>query len=101
VRRLRPKLWQQQNWLWNHDNAPSHFLVFTFSLFPGLKIKIKGHHFDKIEVIEAESQVVLNTLTEHDFQDAFKNCRSSGNDAYAWNEATLKVMVASRPKVSF
>jgi hypothetical protein len=23
-------------------------------------------------VIEAESQVVMNTLTEHDFQDAFK-----------------------------
>jgi hypothetical protein len=23
-------------------------------------------------VIEAESQVVLNTFTEHDFQDAFK-----------------------------
>jgi hypothetical protein len=25
-----------------------------------------------IEVIEAESQAELNTLTEHDFQDAFK-----------------------------
>jgi hypothetical protein len=24
-------------------------------------------------VIEAESQAVLNSLTEHDFQDAFKN----------------------------
>jgi hypothetical protein len=24
------------------------------------------------EVIEAESHAVLNTLTEHDFQDAFK-----------------------------
>jgi predicted helicase len=38
-----------------------------------LKIKLKGHHFDTIEVMEAESQAVLNTLTEHDFQDAFKN----------------------------
>jgi hypothetical protein len=28
-------------------------------------------HFDATEVIEAESQVVLNTLTEQDFQDAF------------------------------
>jgi hypothetical protein len=37
-----------------------------------LKIKLKGRHFDRIEVIDAESQVVLNTLTEHDFQDAFK-----------------------------
>jgi hypothetical protein len=26
---------------------------------------------DAIEVIKAESQAVLNTLTEHNFQDAF------------------------------
>jgi hypothetical protein len=39
-----------------------------FSLFPRLKIKLKGHQLDAIEVIEAESQAVLNTLTEHDFQ---------------------------------
>jgi hypothetical protein len=37
-----------------------------------LKIKLKGRHFDTTEVIEAESQAVLNTLTEHDFQNAFK-----------------------------
>jgi hypothetical protein len=43
-----------------------------FSLFPGLRTKLKGRHFDTTEVIEAESQAVLNTLTEHDFQDAFK-----------------------------
>jgi hypothetical protein len=32
--------------------------------------EISVSHFDTVEVIEAESQVVLNTLTEHDFQDA-------------------------------
>jgi hypothetical protein len=37
-----------------------------------LKVKLKGRHFDTIEVIEAESHLVLNTLTGHDFQDAFK-----------------------------
>jgi hypothetical protein len=37
-----------------------------------LKIKLKGHPFDPIEVMEAESQAVLNTLKEHGFQDAFK-----------------------------
>jgi hypothetical protein len=37
-----------------------------------LKIKLKGRHFDTIGVIKADSQVVLNTLAEHDFQDAFK-----------------------------
>jgi hypothetical protein len=43
-----------------------------FSVFHRLKIKLKGRHFDTIKVIEAESQAVLNTLTEHDFQDAFE-----------------------------
>jgi hypothetical protein len=37
-----------------------------------LKIKLKGDNFDTTEVPEAESQAVLNTLTEHDFQDAIK-----------------------------
>jgi transposase len=97
VQRLRPELWRQRNWLLHHDNAPSHTSLFTreflttnnitvvphpsyspdlapcdFSLFPRLKIKLKGRHFDTIDVMEAESQAVLNTLTEHDFQDAFE-----------------------------
>jgi hypothetical protein len=43
-----------------------------FSLFARLKINLKNLHFETIEVIEAESQAVLNTLTGHDFQNAFK-----------------------------
>jgi hypothetical protein len=62
---------------------------------------MKGRHFDTNEVIEAESQAVLNTLTEHGFQDAFKNGRSIANGAYTWMGTTSRVMVASRPKVSF
>jgi hypothetical protein len=80
VRRLRPKLWHQKNWLLHHYNAPAHTFLFIrefftknkmtaiphppyFSLFPRLKIKLKGRHFDTIELMEAELQVVLNTLT--------------------------------------
>jgi hypothetical protein len=63
-----------------------------------LKIKLKGRHFDTIEVIEAES---MNTFTEHDFQDAFKNGRSAGNSAYSRKGTTSRVLVASRPKVRF
>jgi hypothetical protein len=37
-----------------------------------LKIKLNDRHFDIIKVTEAESQAVLNTLREHDFQNAFK-----------------------------
>jgi hypothetical protein len=72
-----------------HDNALPHVSFFTkefftktnmtvvphppsFSLFPRLRIKLKGRHFDTTEVIEAESQAMPNTLTDHDFHDAFK-----------------------------
>jgi hypothetical protein len=68
-----------------------------FSLFSRLKIKLKGRHFDTIEVTEAESQAILNTLSEHDFQHAFKNGRGAGNSAYAWKGSTSRVMAASRP----
>jgi hypothetical protein len=54
----------------------------NFSLFPRLKIKLRGRHFDTVDVIEAESQAVLKTLTQHDFQDAFKNGRSAGSGEY-------------------
>jgi hypothetical protein len=72
-----------------------------FSLIPLLKIKLKDRRFDTIEVFEAELQEVLDTLTEHDFQDAFKNGRSAGNGAYERKRTASSVMVASRPKVSF
>jgi hypothetical protein len=42
-----------------------------------------------------------HTLTEHDFQDAFKNGRSAGNSAYVLKGTTTKSIVASRPKVNF
>jgi hypothetical protein len=83
------------------DNAPFHTFFFQekifdqhyccphppyspnlapcdFTLFPQLKMKLKGCCFDTIEVIEAELQAVLNTLTEHDFQDAPHRTRLPG-----------------------
>jgi hypothetical protein len=67
----------------HHNNAQSHTSFFTreflsknnmtvvphppyFSLFSCLKIKLKGPHFHTTEVVEAESQEVLNIFTEHD-----------------------------------
>jgi hypothetical protein len=46
-----------------------------FFLFPKLKLKLKGRRFDTIEEIQAESQRVLDTLTDKDFQDAFQKWR--------------------------
>ena len=94
-----PQLWREQTWLLHHDNAPSHTSVLThqflaknkiaviphplyspdlapcdFFLFPKMKLKLKGCRFDTIE-IQAESQSVLVTLTEKDFQEAFQKWR--------------------------
>jgi hypothetical protein len=44
-------------------------MTFNF-LFPWLKIKLEDCNFDTTDVIKAESQAMLKTLTEHDFQDA-------------------------------
>jgi hypothetical protein len=81
-----------------HDCHSPPTLLFPF---PRLKTKLKGRHFDTIEVIEAESQTGLSILTEHDFQDAFKNGRSVGNGAYARKGTISRVMETSWPKVSF
>jgi hypothetical protein len=37
-----------------------------------MKIKLKGQRFDTVEEIQAETQMVLNTLTKKHFQVAFK-----------------------------
>jgi hypothetical protein len=44
-------------------------MAFVFVPVSQLKLKLKGR-IDTVEFIDAESQAVLNTLTEHDFQDA-------------------------------
>jgi hypothetical protein len=42
-----------------------------FSLFLQLKIILKGCHFHTNEVTDTGSQAMLNTLAEHNYQDAF------------------------------
>jgi hypothetical protein len=111
-----PQILVAKNWLLHHDNALfTSFHQGTFDqkqhdhrsplhptfLFVQLKTKLKGHHFDATEVIKAESQAVLNTLTEHDFHDAFKKWQRGGNGACVQKGITLRVMVANRPKVNF
>jgi hypothetical protein len=49
--------------------------TLLFFMFLWLKIKPKHRHFGTIEVIEGESQAVLNTLAEHNFQDTFTQWR--------------------------
>ena len=54
-----------------------------------MKIKLKGRRFQTLEEIQAESQAVLNTLRENDFQECFKKwqhrwdcCQASEGDYY-------------------
>jgi hypothetical protein len=44
-------------------------------LFPKMKLELKGRRFDTIEEIKAESQRVLDSVTEKDFQEAFQKWR--------------------------
>jgi hypothetical protein len=76
-------------------------LACEFFLFPRLNIKLKGCHFYTLEMIEAESQGKLTKFTEHNFQHAFKICRSAENGGYAWKGTTSRVKVGSRPNVRF
>jgi hypothetical protein len=55
----------------NHPPHSPNLATCDVSLSPQLKMKLKGCCFDTTEVIEAELQAVLNTLTEHDFKDVF------------------------------
>jgi len=66
------------------DLAPSDFF-----LFPKLKMNIKGRSFQKFKEIQAESQAVLNSLRENDFQECLKNwqrhcdrCQASEGDYF-------------------
>jgi len=93
VWRKRPDQWRNNTWLLHYGNAPAHAALLTrrflndikmtvvphtpysphlapsdFFLFQKLKMKLKGRRFQTLEEIQAESQAVLNTLRENDFQ---------------------------------
>jgi hypothetical protein len=44
-------------------------------LLSEMKLKLKERRFDTIEEIQAESQRVLDTLTEKEFHEAFQKWR--------------------------
>jgi hypothetical protein len=44
-----------------------------FALFPKLKIKLKGRHFETVSDIQRELQAVLDSLKEYDFHGAFES----------------------------
>jgi hypothetical protein len=96
VRRKRPELWHNHNWLLHHDNAPAHTSLKTtefvtnnmvivphptylpdlapsdFTLFPKLQMKLKGQCFETVSDVQRELQAVLDIIKENDFYGAFE-----------------------------
>jgi transposase len=104
IQRKRPELWHAGNWMLHDDNAPSHRAVIMreflahnsiitlphppyspdlapcdFILFPKMKLQLKGRRFDRLEEIQQESQNVLGTLREQDFQHVFQQWQRHWN----------------------
>jgi hypothetical protein len=74
------------------DLAPCDFF-----LFPKIKLNLKGRRFDTIEEIQAESQRVLDTVTENTSRKRSKNGGDDGTCAYLWQGTSSRVMAADRP----
>jgi hypothetical protein len=52
---------------------PSYLLDLApcdFTLFPKLKVKLKGRRFETMSDIQRESQAVLDSIKENDFHGA-------------------------------
>jgi hypothetical protein len=56
-----------------HSPYPPDLAPCDYFLFPKMKLKLKGRRFDTIEEIQAESQRVLDSVTEKSLQEAFLN----------------------------
>jgi hypothetical protein len=74
------------------DLAPCDFF-----LFPKMKLKLKGRRFDTIDEIQAESQRVLDTLTEKTSRKRSKNEGDGRTGVYMREETTSMFMAADRP----
>jgi hypothetical protein len=64
-------------------------LARDFLLFPKLKMKLKGRHFETVSDIHRDLQVVLNSIKKNDFHGAFeawkkqcKHCICSQGDYF-------------------
>jgi hypothetical protein len=66
-----------------------------------MKLKLKGRRFGTTEDIHAESQRVIDSLTEKDFQEAFQKWRRRWDRCLHAGVTTSSVMAADRPYGEF
>jgi len=102
IHRIRPEYCDPEDWFLLHDNAPSHTSLIVrqflarnrvsvlnhspyspdlapcdFSLFPKLKLKLKGRFFNDIPTIQASTQAleaIPQTELEHAFESLLNRC---------------------------
>ncbi|KAG5306281.1 SETMR methyltransferase, partial [Acromyrmex insinuator] len=95
IHRIRPEYRDPENWSLLHDNAPSHFMIVrqclarnrvsvlnhppyssapcNFSLFPKLKLKLKGRFFDNIPTIQSASTQAIEAIPQTELEHAFES----------------------------
>ncbi len=95
IRRKRPQLWKDRNFILHHDNASPHTAQPTvkklqewgvevmehpayspdlapcdFALFPQLKAKMRGQKFENVDQLKSETRKILFSLPKDLFNDA-------------------------------
>jgi len=58
--------------IWSGDLSNDMTCVWKWGHESKMKLQLKGRRFDRVEEIQLESQNVLGTLREQDFQHAFQ-----------------------------
>ena len=111
VRRTKKIFWADKSWFLHHDNAPVHTALvlrdfFTknstyivlpplyspdlapcdFWRFSKLKRPLRGHRFDSIEKLKAESKEELKAIPEIDLNNCFED----------WKKRSFKCIASDR-----
>ncbi|GFX28609.1 mariner Mos1 transposase [Trichonephila clavipes] len=98
IRRIRPEYRTENSWCLFHNSAPSHISVVVhqflaknnvcmlnhlsyspdlatcdYSLFPKLKMKLKGCYCEDISSLQVASTHTLQAIPQSDLQQAFKS----------------------------
>jgi hypothetical protein len=68
----------------NHPPYLPDLAPCDISLFPQLKMKLKGQHFETVSDIQRESQAVLNSIKENDFHGALVEWKKMTGSLYTF-----------------
>ena len=127
--RKRPALFKLGQWHFHQDNAPVHNSILVtdyltkmgiktvphppyspdlascdFWLFPKLKEKLRGCHYETIEEMKEAVTKVIDMLTQEDFNGAFQKllewynkCIAAGGDYFERDESLICVLSIKVP----